>query len=181
MSASAPRPWWAWIFFYVPVPPGVTSRQWKVLGALGATYLVNSYDLGVLNIALPQIQTGFGLSEEDVGKLAAVVRLGVLPALALNILADRIGRRRLLIFTILAFTACTFATSFARSATEFAVLQFLARMFIYSEEMLAIVVVAESLEAKARGWGIGLMIAFGALGHGFSALAFPSALRTSIS
>lgn len=156
----------------MPVPAGVTSRQWKVLGALGATYLVNSYDLGVLNIALPQIQSGFGLSEEDVGKLAAIVRLGVLPALALNIVADRIGRRRLLIFTILAFTACTFLTSFARTATEFAVLQFLARTFIYSEEMLAIVVVTESLEAKARGWGIGLMIAFGALGHGFSALAF---------
>ena len=61
---------------------------------------------------------------------------------------------------------------FARSAAEFAVLQFLARTFVYAEEMLAIVVVTEELEAKARGSGIGLMIAFGALGHGLSALAF---------
>jgi MFS family permease len=172
LSEKAWKPWWAWIFFYTPVPAGITRAQWVMLGALGATYLVNSYDLGILNIALPQIQTGFALSEEDVGKLAAVVRLGVLPALALNVLADRIGRRRLLLFTIIGFTLCTFLTSFVRSPVEFAVLQFFARTFVYAEEMLAIVVVTEVLAPHARGWGIGLMIAFGALGHGLSALVF---------
>lgn len=172
MSKSAPKPWWAWIFFYTPVPEGITQAQWVMLGALGATYLINSYDLGVLNLALPQIQESFQLSEEDVGKLAAVVRLGVLPALALNVLADRIGRRRLLLFTIVGFTLCTFLTSFVRTPVEFAVLQFFARTFVYAEEMLAIVVVTEVLAPHARGWGIGLMIAFGALGHGLSALAF---------
>lgn len=172
MTQAAPKPWWAWIFFWSPVPAGITRRQWVMLGALGATYLVNSYDLGILNLALPQIQASYALSEQDVGKLAAVVRLGVLPALALSVLADRVGRRRLLLATILGFTLCTFLTSFARTATEFAVLQFLARTFVYTEDMLAIVVVTEELEAHARGWGIGLMIAFGALGHGTSALMF---------
>lgn len=143
-----------------------------MLGALGATFLINSYDLGVLNLALPQIQQTYGLSEESVGRLAAVVRLGVLPALALSVLADRIGRRRLLLMTILGFTACTFLTSFARNATEFAFLQFFARTFVYAEDMLAIVVVTEELAPHARGWGIGLMVAFGALGHGLSALLF---------
>ena len=172
MSTAAPKPWWAWIFFYSPVPEGITRPQWVMLGALGATYLINSYDLGVLNLALPQIQATVALSEEDVGKLAAVVRLGVLPALALNVIADRIGRRRLLLFTIYGFTLCTFLTSFVRTPVEFAILQLLARTFLYTEEMLAIVVVAEVLAPNARGWGIGLMIAFGALGHGLSAVAF---------
>jgi MFS transporter, putative metabolite:H+ symporter len=172
LGTSAPKPWWAWIFFYSPVPPGITAQQWVMLGALGATYLINSYDLGVLNLALPQIQESFELSEEDVGKLAAVVRLGVLPALALNVIADRVGRRRLLLLTIYGFTLCTFLTAFVRTPYEFAVLQLLARTFVYTEEMLAIVVVTEVLAPHARGWGIGLMIAFGALGHGLSAVAF---------
>ncbi len=172
MRKTAPKPWWASIFFWVAVPEGITARQWTTLGALGATYLVNSYDLGVLNLALPQIQHSFGLSEEAVGKLAAIVRLGVLPALGMTVLADRVGRRRLLLGTIVGFTLCTFLTSFTRGAAEFVVLQFLARTFVYAEEMLAIVVVTEELEAHARGWGIGLMIAFGALGHGLSALVF---------
>lgn len=172
MSKASSKPWWAWLFFYTPVPDGITPAQWRMLGALGATYLINSYDLGILNLALPQIQASFALSEEDVGKLAAIVRLGVLPALALNVVADRIGRRRLLLMTIVGFTLCTFLTAFVRSPAEFAVLQLFARTFVYAEEMLAIVVVTETLAPHARGWGIGLMIAFGALGHGFSALAF---------
>ncbi|HEY2775563.1 MAG TPA: MFS transporter [Candidatus Binatia bacterium] len=166
------RPWWSWIFFWVPVPEGITHAQWVMLGALGATYLVNSYDLGILNLALPQIQAGFALPEDQVGRLAAIVRLGVLPALLISVLADRIGRRRLLLMTIIGFTLATFFTAFTRTAAEFAVLQFLARTFVYAEDMLAIVVVTEELDAHARGWGIGLMIAFGALGHGFSALMF---------
>lgn len=160
------------MFFWSPVPPGITPRQWLTLGALGATYLINSYDLGVLNLALPQIQATFALPEDEVGRLAALVRLGVLPALALNVAADRIGRRRLLLLTILGFTATTFLTAFVRTPTEFVVLQFLARTFVYAEEMLAIVVVTEELEPHARGWGIGLMVAFGAMGHGLSALVF---------
>jgi putative MFS transporter len=172
LAANAARPWWSWIFFWTPVPEGITPRQWTMLGALGATYLVNSYDLGILNLALPQIQESFDLSEEHVGKLAAAVRLGVLPALALSVFADVVGRRRLLILTIIGFTLATFLTSFARNPVEFAILQFLARAFVYAEEMLAIVVVTEELAPKARGWGIGLMIAFGALGHGASALVF---------
>jgi MFS family permease len=172
LTAAVQRPWWAWIFFWSPVPHGITAKQWVMLGALGATYLINSYDLGILNLALAQIQASFELSEQDIGKLAGVVRLGVIPALLLSVLADRIGRRRLLIGTIFGFTLCTFLTSFARTPVEFAVLQFFARTFVYAEEMLAIVVVTEELQPHARGWGIGLMIAFGALGHGFSALLF---------
>jgi len=143
-----------------------------MLGVLGATFLVNAYDLGILNLALAQIQKSFALSEQDIGKLAAFVRLGILPAFALGVLADRLGRRRLLLLTIVGFTLCTFLTSFTRTATEFAVLQFFARTFVYAEDILAIVVVTEELEPHARGWGIGLMIAFGALGHGLSALMF---------
>jgi len=171
-SQAAPKPWWSHIFFWSPVPAGITRRQWTMLGALGTAYLINSYDLGILNLALPQIQAGFGLSEQDIGKLAAVVRLGILPALALGILADRIGRRRLLLFTIVGFTLATFLTSFARTPFQFAFFQFFARTFVYAEDILAIVVVTEELEAHARGWGIGLMIAFGALGHGSSAIMF---------
>lgn len=173
-SRRQPRdvPWWARLFFWVPVPEGIEARHWAVLGALGTSYLVNSYDTGVINLALPQVQQSFGLSEDAIGKLAALIRLGVLPALAAGLAADRIGRRRLLLATIVGFTVCTFLTAFARTATEFAVLQFLARGFVYAEDMLAIVVVTEELAPRARGWGVGMLVAFGALGHGLSALAF---------
>ena len=104
-SRRQPRdvPWWARLFFWVPVPEGIEARHWAVLGALGTSYLVNSYDTGVINLALPQVQQSFGLSEDAIGKLAALIRLGVLPALAAGLAADRIGRRRLLLATIVGF------------------------------------------------------------------------------
>lgn len=166
------RSWWKRLLAASGPPPGVTRRHWRIVAVLGATYIVNSYDLGILNLALPQIQDGLGVAEADVAAMAGLVRFGVLPALFLNILADRIGRRRLLLVTILGFTVCTFATAFARNVTEFVILQFFARMFIYSEEMLAIVVVSEELPASARGWGIGVLVAMGALGHGLAAGIF---------
>lgn len=164
--------WWLRLLSFFRAPEGVTAAHRRMLAVLGSAYVVNSYDLGILNLALPQIQEGLRISEADVAFTTGLVRFGVLPALALNVMADRIGRRRLLLVTIVGFTVCTFVTAFVRTPAEFVVAQFLARMFIYSEEMLAIVVVTEELPARARGWGIGILVALGAVGHGLAALMF---------
>jgi MFS family permease len=152
--------------------PPLTRHQWRVMGVLGAANLIDSYDLAILGLALPQIQMGLGVDESQIGALTAFVRLGVIPAIVLTVLADRIGRRRLLLVTILAFAACTFLTAFARDEREFAALQFLARIFIAAEGMLAIVVIAEEFGASARGWGIGMLGALGTLGYGLASIVF---------
>jgi putative MFS transporter len=166
------RPWWTKIFFYVRSPQEVSDQQWRLLGVLGVTFLLNQYDMAIIGLALPQIQAGLGVAEEDVGGLMAAVRLGAAGALLLALLADRVGRRMLLLVTILGFTACTTLTAFARNPAEFMVLQFGARAFIAAEEVIAIVVVAEELAAPTRGWGLGILAAFGALGHGLASLVF---------
>jgi MFS family permease len=139
---------------------------------MGAAGYVEHYDLALLGLALPQIQAGLGIAEPDVGTLTAVVRIGVMPALLRTVLADRIGRRRLLLTTIVGVTLCTFLTAFVRTAAEFAALQFLARMFIAGELMLAVVVIVEEFDADSRGWGIGMMAALAACGGGFAAIVF---------
>jgi putative MFS transporter len=166
------RPWWTRIFFYVRSPEGVTDHQWRLLGVLGVTFLLNQYDMAIIGLALPQIQAGLGVAESDVGGLMAVVRLGAVGALLLALLADRIGRRALLLLTILGFTASTTLTAFARDPREFMMLQLAARAFIAAEEVIAIVVVAEELAAPMRGWGLGILAAFGALGHGLASILF---------
>ncbi|MGH7357106.1 MAG: MFS transporter [Candidatus Rokuibacteriota bacterium] len=152
--------------------PALTARQWGMLGVLGAAGYVEHYDLALLALALPQIKTGLGVADADIGALIAVVRLGVMPAIVLTVLADRMGRRRLLLATILGVTVCTFLTAFARSAAEFAALQFLARVFIAGELMLAVVVIVEEFDANVRGWGIGVMAALGSCGGGLAAIVF---------
>lgn len=166
------RPWWTYAIPWAGRVPDLTRRQWSTLGLLGAAELFDQYDVGILSLALKQIQDGLGIPEDQIGPVTAVARLGVVPAFALTVLADRIGRRQLLLLTILGLTLCTFATAFAQTPAQFMVLQFLARIFIYGETMLAVVVLAEELEAEERGWGIGMLGAVGALGHGLAAILF---------
>ncbi len=169
----AERPLWFKVFFwFLGPPPVLTRRQWRVLGVIGTANLFDNYDLGIMGLALPQIQAGLGIAEADIGGLIAFVRLGVIPAMLLTLLADRAGRRRLLLLTILGFTLCTFLTAFVREAQEFMALQFLARMFIAGELMLAVVVIAEEFDAHMRGWGIGMLGALGGLGHGLASIVF---------
>jgi putative MFS transporter len=128
--------------------------------------------MAILGLALPQIQAGLGVPEEAVGRLMAAVRLGALGALLLAFAADRAGRRVLLLATILGFTVCTTLTAFARGPGEFVMLQSGARAFITAEEVIAIVVLTEELAAQDRGWGLGILAAFGALGHGLASIVF---------
>ncbi len=151
-----------------PLPPA----QRRLLVLLGMAFTLNSYDFGILGLALPQIQAELGVAEAEAGRLAAVARLGVLPALGLALLADWRGRRRLLVLTVIGFSVCTLLTAFARTPLEFMLLQLLARTFTAAEELLAVVVITEELDADLRGWGIGLMAAFGGLGHGLASLLY---------
>jgi MFS family permease len=152
--------------------PRLTRKQWSVMGLLAAAELFDQYDVAILGLALSQIQAGLAIPESEIGGVQAVIRLGMPLAFALTVIADRVGRRRLLLATIAGFTVCTFGTAFVRSVEEFMALQFLARVFIAAETMLAVVVIAEELHAGDRGFGIGLLGALGALGHGLAALVF---------
>jgi putative MFS transporter len=153
-------------------PRSLPPAQLRLLVLLGTAFTLNSYDFGILGLALPQIQAELGVAEAEAGRLAAVARLGVLPALGLALLADWRGRRRLLVLTVVGFSVCTLLTAFARTPLEFMLLQLLARTFTASEEMLAVVVLTEELDADVRGWGVGLMAAFGGLGHGLASLLY---------
>jgi MFS family permease len=143
-----------------------------MLLVLGVANLIDNYDGALLGLALPQIQAGLHVSEAEVGGMLATVRLGVIPAVALAILADQIGRRRLLLATIIGFTLATFATALAPNAQTFVLVQFIARACIAAETMLAIVVIAEEFDARNRGWGIGMLGALGAFGYGLASLIF---------
>lgn len=168
----AGRPWWTFIIPYAGRVPRLRERQWGLLGLLALAEFFEQYDVSLMGLALKQIQAGLEIPEQQIGGVTAVVRLGSLVAFALSVLADRIGRRRLLLVTILGFTVCTFGTAFAQDARQFMALQFAARVFITAETLLAVVVLAEELHARDRGWGIGMLGALGSIGHGASAAVF---------
>jgi len=149
--------------------PKLPRKAWQLLGLLGVAELFDHYDQALLSLALPQIQRDLEIPEAMLGTIGGIVRAGALFAIGLTVLADRWGRRRLLLVTIIGLTLSTLATAFVRTPAELVIVQCIGRLFMAAESMLAVVVIAEELAARDRGFGLGIMGALGSLGYGLAA------------
>jgi MFS family permease len=85
-------------------------------------------------------------------------------------LADRVGRRRMLLVSVLAFTVGTAATSVAWGLISFVVFQMIARLFLATEESLAGIVISEEVRPDRRGAGLTLLGIIAMTGFGLVAL-----------
>jgi len=166
------RPAWFRLAPFLGRAPALTARQWRVLGLVSIVSLFEQYDVYLLALNLKHIQADLGLAESSLGLLGGVVRAGALFALPVTLMADRLGRRRVLLFTILAYTLCTGATALAPDAITFVACQFLARVFAAAETVIAVVVIAEEFDPAHRGWGVGALGALQACGAGLAGVAF---------
>ena len=163
-----------WLRFapFLGRPPVLTKRQWIVISLIAIATIFENYDIVLFSLALKQIQTTLSIPEESLGGLSATIRMGALPAFLFMVIADRWGRRKVLIFTIVAYTLATGATAFSQDLQTYIVLQFFARVFAVAEVLLAFVVITEELDPEHRGWGVGALAALGACGQGLACILF---------
>jgi putative MFS transporter len=148
------------------------AHERRVLAAACIGSLGSFYTMAVTGFALPQIQRGLAIPENELGSLLALLRFGTLFSLVLAVSADRRGRRRLLIASVVGCALCNLATAFAQSGLQLAWLQLGARCFLSSQTLLAGVVVSEELAAEHRGWGLGLLQAVGGMGGAVALVVF---------
>lgn len=146
--------------------------QLDLLGALAVAILFENYDQAVLTQAVKQIAADFGLIESQLGNLLGFVRLGAIPAFFLIPFADRIGRRRLFLISVIGMSFATVLAALSQNAAQFIAVQMLSRTFMVTSSATAYVIIAESIAARHRGWGIGILGAVGAFGVGLSAMLF---------
>ena len=140
--------------------PGATAYQRRLLVLLSTAGFFATYDASVLALLLPSIQDSFGEGEATLGLARIPIELGLVSAL----LADRVGRRPILVWSIVGYTIATALTALSWDIWSFAVFQFLARVFIGSELAVAVTVVVEELPTGRRSRGLGTMLAVEALG-----------------
>ena len=93
--------------------------------------LFDGYDLAINGVALPLLMQDWGLSAVQAGMLASTALAGMMfGAMFFGMLADRIGRKKVILICVVLFSGFTFAGGFASNPTEFAVLRFLAGLGI---------------------------------------------------
>jgi putative MFS transporter len=153
------------------VPP-LEDRHLAILGIVSLGLFFENYDLSLLTSALKHIAEDLGIAQERLGFYLGAVRLGGLAAFLLLPLADRLGRRRVFLVSVLGMSVFTLATALAQTPTQFVVFQIVTRAFLATLAAVGVVMLAEELPAPHRGWGVGILGALSASGHGAGALLF---------
>ncbi len=152
--------------------PPFTGRQRRVFWIASTAGFFNEYDRALLSLALKQIQAGLKIAESHLGAMLSVIRLGYLLTLLLTPFADVFGRRRLLLYTVMGYTVFTALSAVAPGERTFVMFQIVARAFAGAEAAVAMVIVAEEVDAAHRGWAIGLLGAVSSSGYGLAAIVF---------
>ncbi len=152
--------------------PPLSPRQWRIFGIVSTAGFFENYDRALLSLAVDQIQRGLRVANRDLGVMLSIIRLGYLLALPIASLADRFGRRRLLLYSIIFYTVATGASAVAPGVRTFVAFQFIARAFAAAELAVALVILAEEVEAGVRGSSIGLLGALAISGYGLAAAVF---------
>jgi len=165
------NPWWIPPFLG-GIPHGVSPLQLRLLGFLTFAMFFENYDLSLLGNALPQIGASFGLSKAELGDFTSATRFGALPAFFLIPLADRLGRRRILLACVIGMSLGSALTATSQTAVQFVLFQILTRTFIVTASVVTFVVITEEFPAENRGWGIGMLGGVSAIGFGAGALTY---------
>jgi MFS family permease len=152
--------------------PPFTKRQRRVFWIASTAGFFDQYDRALLSLALKQIQSSLKIAESHLGAMLSVIRLGYLLSFLMTPFADVFGRRRLLLYTVIGYTIFTGLIAIAPNERTFVVFEIIARAFAGAEAAIAMVIVAEEVDAAYRGWAIGLLASVSSIGYGLAAIAF---------
>ncbi|MCI0335007.1 MAG: MFS transporter [Planctomycetes bacterium] len=157
---------------------GITRYQWLVLAIASAGWVFDVYESQIFAITrgqmLPEILRGHseGAAKLWGDRLFAVFLLGgTFGGLAAGSLADRYGRRPILVLTILMYSLFSGLTFFATELWHVVALRFFVAIGVGGEWAVAASLVAEVFPPRARAYASGIFHASSVLGTWMAALA----------
>ncbi|RBP66104.1 benzoate transport [Brevibacterium sanguinis] len=136
----------------------------KALFAAAVGYGLDGFDLLILSFALSGIIVSFGLTDVQAGSLSTITLLGaVLGGVVFGALADRLGRIRVLTWTVLIFAVFTGLSALAQGYWDLAAYRFIAGIGIGGEFGIGMALAAEAVpanqRARATSWvGVGFQL-----------------------
>lgn len=149
---------------------GVSRYQWLVLTIASLGWVFDVFEgqvyVSSMNELLATLLPGKSPGEIAFAKreaLSAFLVGGALGGVIFGILADRLGRTKTMVLTILLYSVFTFATAFAQAWWQVVVLRFFVALGVGGEWAVASAFVAEVFPKHARAWS-------GAVFHGSSVL-----------
>jgi putative MFS transporter len=143
----------------------------KLLGIAGTGWMFDALDVGMLSFIIAALKVQWNLSTEQMGWIGSINSIGMaVGALIFGLMADRIGRKNVFIFTLLLFSICSGLSAFTASLSAFMILRFLIGMGLGGELPVASTLVSESVPTDSRGRIVVLLESFWAVGWILSAV-----------
>jgi MFS transporter, putative metabolite:H+ symporter len=152
-------------------PPERSLEAERVTPYLGFLFLLLStatlfdgFDAAMIGFAAPDVRASLGIDLKDWGLISGVTRMGVMASFVFLFFADRVGRRAMMMLTVIGFTLANGATALATDAVQFTALQLVARLFLTAEYSLAIIMIGEEFPARLRGRAIAILTSLATVG-----------------
>jgi putative MFS transporter len=156
-----------------------TPYQRRLFAVLSIATFFEGYDFIALSQILPNLRVEFALSEAEGGFIASVISLGTIVSYLLVRMADRWGRRTVLLLTITGYAVFTLLSGLSRGTLDFAAYQFAARVFQIAQWAVGMIFAAEEFPAGRRAFVLGVIQASNALGVVACAAIVPFLLDTA--
>lgn len=146
-------------------------KQRKLLLSAGISWLFDAMDVGLISFIVAALAVEWGLGAQQIGLVTAINSIGMAVGAAVaGALADRYGRRAILLWTLLLFSVASGLSALVTSFVVLCLLRFIAGVGLGGELPVATTLVSESIPTQDRGRAVVLLESFWAVGWIVSAL-----------
>lgn len=161
-SVAAPIPWYRTI----------TRDQWHVLAAAKFGWMLDAMDFMLYAMAIGQLRAYFGIDDAMAGLLGTVtlVMSGV-GGIIFGVVADRLGRTRALMATILMFSLASLGASTSQTLMQLLMWRAILGIGMGGEWASGAVLISETWPPAHRNKAISIMQSGWAIGYVLAALA----------
>jgi MFS family permease len=145
------------------------GRRALVAGGLG--WMLDSFDVMLYALVLAALMKDLGMAKFTAGLLgSATLVASAVGGLVFGVVADRFGRTRALISSILIYSVFTAACGLAQTVAQLAVFRVFLGLGMGGEWASGAALVSETWSAEHRGKALGFMQSAWAVGYGLAAL-----------
>ena len=156
-------------------------RASTTVGAIVILLLYQGYTLSIVGIASPWIAKSFALDEGKLAKLFAWMAISAFGSLALARLADRVGRRLVILTALTLAPLFSAGAAMAPTANVFAACEIMVSALLGGSVSSAIALLAEELPDKQRARGQAAAALASAVGGVLGYLIIPGLLAWNYS
>lgn len=137
----------------------------RLITVAGLGTLFDSMDVGILSFVMAALISAWHLNPVQIGIMGSINLVGMaIGAAVAGFLADRIGRRRIFMATLLIYSLATGLSGFSLTLGMLFLLRFIVGLGLGGELPVTTTLVAEFLPSRDRGRGIVLLESFWAVG-----------------